>query len=159
LSNWSVVAELAHWRGAAAECLDVDGRSKIVRAPKDQVITIDPAAKQDASATSAVLAANRDDPGLFQESPAAVARSRTDFCVARNIAGEIVGCAALHRDSPATVKPEYFSRYAFQPMSRWELPASVLLRKLGQVSHQPGTRWLRTLSGRHTFMRQALKTS
>lgn len=53
----------------------------------------------------------------------------------------------------ATIKPEYFSRYGFQPISRWDLPASVLLRKLRQTVQQPFARWLPTLAGKHAFMR------
>jgi amino-acid N-acetyltransferase len=161
-----------------------------------EAITIGPARTGDAMAISAVLALNRDDPGLFQESATAVARTLGDFLVAHNHA-RIVGCAGLHPDSPelaevyavavtpqcqgqgigrqlmeacrqrarsngirylwlATVKPEYFSRYGFQPISRWELPASVLLRKLRQTFQQPRARWLPALFGRHTFMRCAV---
>jgi amino-acid N-acetyltransferase len=163
----------------------------------NEAITIAPAATNDAAAISSVLAANRDDPGLFQESATAVARTLGDFFVARNEAGEIVGCAGLHRDSPeeaevyavavtpryqgqgigrqlmqaceqharaggfrhlwlATVKPGYFSRYGFQPISRWELPALALLRKLRQMLQQPVGRWLPAAFGRHTFMRKTL---
>jgi len=53
----------------------------------------------------------------------------------------------------ATVKPEYFRRYAFRPISRWSLPRPVLLRKLRQVFHQPVARWAPVLRGRHTFMK------
>lgn len=53
----------------------------------------------------------------------------------------------------ATVKPEYFARYSFRPISRWTLPTSVLLRKLRQVFHQPLRRWVPVLLGRHTFMK------
>jgi amino-acid N-acetyltransferase len=56
----------------------------------------------------------------------------------------------------ATIKPEYFSRYNFQPISRWELPAAVLLRKFGQTFEQPLGRWLPALFGRHTFMKRQL---
>src|SRR5262249_58547055 len=52
----------------------------------------------------------------------------------------------------ATVKPEYFVRYSFRPISRWSLPTSVLLRKLPLVFQQPIRRWLPALFGRHTFM-------
>lgn len=54
----------------------------------------------------------------------------------------------------ATIKPEYFARYGFQPMKRWELPPSVLWRKFIQTFEQPASRWLKTLGGRHTFMRR-----
>ena len=53
----------------------------------------------------------------------------------------------------ATVKPEYFRRYSFRPISRWRLPASVLLRKVRQVFQQPVQRWVPALLGRHTFMK------
>jgi amino-acid N-acetyltransferase len=163
-------------------------------------ITITPAEAEDAVAISSVLAANRDDPGLFQESATAVVHTLGDFFVARDEGGKIVGCAGLHRDSPemaevyalavtpqsqgqgvgqqlmqacqqharaggfrhlwlATVKPGYFSRYGFEPISRWELPAPVLLRKLLQTFQQPGGRWLPALFGRHTFMRKTLGTT
>jgi amino-acid N-acetyltransferase len=56
----------------------------------------------------------------------------------------------------ATIKPEYFSRYGFKAISRWELPAAVLLRKFGQTFQQPVGRWLPALFGRHTFMKCAL---
>jgi amino-acid N-acetyltransferase len=166
----------------------------------NEAITITPAGTEDAVAIASVLAANRNDPGLFQESATAVARTLGDFFVARNEAGEIVGCAGLHRDSPeeaevyalavtpqcqgqgigrqlmqacqqharagglrhlwlATVKPGCFSCYGFQPISRWELPASVLLRKLRQTFQQPSGRWLPALFGRHTFMRKTLGTT
>ena len=52
----------------------------------------------------------------------------------------------------ATVKPKYFSRYSFRPISRWNLPTSVLLRKVRLVFQQPILRWLPTLFGRHIFM-------
>jgi amino-acid N-acetyltransferase len=53
----------------------------------------------------------------------------------------------------ATVKPEYFRRYSFRPISRWGLPRSVLLRKFRQVFQQPVQRWVPVLLGRHTFMK------
>ena len=53
----------------------------------------------------------------------------------------------------ATVKPEYFRRYSFHPISRWSLPAPILLRKLRQVFQQPVQRWVPVLLGRHTFMK------
>lgn len=156
-------------------------------------ITIRPAEKTDAAGISAILACNRSDPGLFQESPGAIASSIVDFFVACTDCGDPVGCAGLHQDSPelaeiyavavmpqfqsrgtgrrlvetceerarsvgidylwlATIKPEYFCRFGFQVISRWQLPSSVLLRKLRQVLHQPFGRWLPALTGRHTFM-------
>jgi amino-acid N-acetyltransferase len=53
----------------------------------------------------------------------------------------------------ATIKPEYFRRYSFHPISRWSLPAAVLWRKLRQVFQQPLSRWAPALFGRHTFMK------
>lgn len=163
----------------------------------NEAITIRPAVTDDAAAISRVLAVNRADRGLFQESAAAVVRSIEDFLVACNGAGQIVGCAGLHRDSArlaeiyavavtpqcqgqgvgrqlmqackqrarsagirhlwlATVKPEYFIGYSFQAISRWELPASALLRKLRHTLQQPVERWLPALFGRHTFLRCTL---
>lgn len=163
----------------------------------DEAITTMPARPEHAVAISSVLAANRDDPGLFQESATAVLSTLRDFLVALDEAGKVVGCAGVHRDSPelaevyavavvpqcqrqgigrrlmqacqdrmraggfrhlwlATARPGYFSRYGFQPVSRWDLPASVLLRKLRQTIQQPVGRWLPALLGRHTFMRKTL---
>jgi amino-acid N-acetyltransferase len=160
-----------------------------------RTITVKAATAQDAATISAVLTANREDRGLLQKSAVSVARSIGDFFVARDEAGRVVGCAALHRDSAklaevaavavvpqcqwqgigrklmrtceqrgkeervrtlwlATIKPDYFSRYGFRPMSRWELPAQVLLRKLGQVFQQPAGRWVGVLFGRYTFMQK-----
>jgi amino-acid N-acetyltransferase len=56
----------------------------------------------------------------------------------------------------ATIKPEYFRRYSFHPISRWSLPTSVLLRKARQVFQQPLQRWIPSLLGRHTFMQHSL---
>jgi len=158
-----------------------------------------PASKDDVTAIVSVLAANRNDPGLFQESELEASRNLSDFLVARSASGQILGCAALHRDRPAlaevfgvavlpefqgqgigarllqeclqnaaasgieqlwlaTIKPEYFSRFGFRPISRWDLPASVLLRKLRQVFQQPAARWPPALFGRHTFMRRSLRS-
>jgi N-acetylglutamate synthase-like GNAT family acetyltransferase len=57
----------------------------------------------------------------------------------------------------ATTKVTYFARFGFKPFSRWQLPSGVLLRKLGQVFHQPPARWLPALLGRHTFMRLEIR--
>jgi N-acetylglutamate synthase-like GNAT family acetyltransferase len=160
----------------------------------NEALTIRTATKDDAAAISSVLAANREDRGLFQESAEAVVRTIEDFLVACDRAGQVVGCAGLHQDSPslaeiyavavtpqcqgqgagrqlmqackqrtesagvqhlwlATVKPAYFQRYGFQVISRWELPAATLQRKLRQTFQQPVTRWLPALFGKHTFMR------
>jgi len=67
-------------------------------------------------------------------------------CVAKN--------AGIGRLWLATIKPAYFARFGYKPISRWDLPASVLLRKLGQVFQQPVGRWLPAIFGRHTFMQR-----
>lgn len=160
-----------------------------------QPISIRSATPNDATAICAILAANRDDPGLFQKSREAIVDSIGDFLVAVSEDGQIVGVAGLHQDRSdlgelyavavlpscqgqgiggrlvraglqraaeasianvwlATIKPAYFARYGFRPMKRWELPRAVLWRKLHQTIEQPATRWLKTLLGRHTFMRR-----
>ncbi|MGD0917212.1 MAG: GNAT family N-acetyltransferase [Thermodesulfobacteriota bacterium] len=53
----------------------------------------------------------------------------------------------------ATAKPSYFSRFGFEPMSKWELPLEVLRHKFFLVFQQPVLRWLPALIGRHTFMK------
>lgn len=163
------------------------------QAEDKKTMTIESATVQDTQAITSIFVANRDDPGLFQESQAEVRRSLRDFLVARDANGKVVACAGLHRDSNAlaeiygvavlpelqgqgigamlmqkckeeaaanqvthlwlaTIKPEYFRRYSFRPISRWSLPTSVLLRKLRQVFQQPVRRWGPVLLGRHTFM-------
>lgn len=158
------------------------------------------ASRNDAEAISAVLSLNRLDRGLYQESSEAVIHTIQDFWVAQDGAGQIVGCAGLHRESPslaevyavavvpqcqgqgvgrqllhtcieharslgiqhlwlATTKPEYFRRLGFAVISRWELPAATLLRKLRQTFQQPFLRWLPVLLGRHTFMCRILDAS
>jgi N-acetylglutamate synthase-like GNAT family acetyltransferase len=161
-------------------------------------MTIESATLADAQSIVSLFVANKDDPGLFQESEAEVKRNLRDFLVARDSNGMVVACAGLHRESDdlaeiygvavlpqvqgqgigamlmrkskeravtgqvaclwlATVKPEYFRRYSFSPISRWTLPTSVLLRKLRQVFRQPVQRWTPALFGRHTFMRCDLR--
>ena len=68
--------------------------------PMNEPFLIRPASLADAAAIASVLALNRDDRGLFQESAEAVAHTIEDFTVAYNGAGQITGCAGLHRDSP-----------------------------------------------------------
>lgn len=68
-------------------------------------------------------------------------------CKERALANQLI-CLWL-----ATVKPQYFCRYSFYPVSRWTLPTSVLLRKLRLVFQQPVSRWIPALFGRHTFMK------
>jgi len=167
-----------------------------LESPKPPFV-IEHARADDAASISSILATNRGDPGLYQESVRDVARSINDFCVARLRSGKIVGSAGLHLDSPhlaevyavavapeyqgqgvgwllmqacrerarsygvhhlwlATVKPAYFTRSGFQPISRWQLPAAVLLRKLRQTLHQPVARWLPALRGKYTFMKSTV---
>jgi N-acetylglutamate synthase-like GNAT family acetyltransferase len=57
----------------------------------------------------------------------------------------------------ATAKPEYFARFGFRVISRWNLPLVVLMNKLGLVFQQPIPRWLPALLGRHTFMRLSVR--
>ncbi len=57
-----------------------------------------------------------------------------------------------------TSKPSFFSRYGFKPISRWELPSSVLLRQLRKTLRQPIARILPALFGRHTFMQRNLRS-
>jgi predicted N-acetyltransferase YhbS len=72
-----------------------------------------------------------------------------DECMRR---AEAVGVTGLWL---ATLKPGYFARFGYEPMSRWALPASVLCAKLGQVFRQTPDRWLGALVGQQTFMRRA----
>jgi len=187
------------WKGSSGQQVDRDKFARIEEHCRvEQGITIEQARISDAGAISNILASNREDPGLFQESAKAVRCAIDDFVVARSETGEVIGCAGLHRDSfalgevyavavtpkyqgqgiggqlmrscelsgrtqgirhlwLATIKPAYFSRYGFEIISRWELPGSVLLRKLRQTFRQPAGRWLPTLFGRHTLMRQRLE--
>lgn len=156
---------------------------------------VERATEDDVGAIMVVLAANREDRGLFQQPESEVRSNLGDFFVARDARGQVVGCAALHRYSStmaeilgvavlpalqgqgiglrlmqecerqaksngmerlwlATIKPAYFARFGYQRISRLELPASVLLRKLRQVFQQPVGRWLPAFFGRHTFMRR-----
>jgi N-acetylglutamate synthase-like GNAT family acetyltransferase len=141
----------------------------------------------------AALRANRGDPSLFQRSPTDIRKSLSDFLVARDSDGRVLGCAALHSSAIdlaevlsvavqpytqgrgiggllvegvlaragqagigrvwlATLKPGYFARFGFRPISRWDLPAAVLLRKLTQVFRQAPRHWGPALVGRQTFM-------
>lgn len=53
----------------------------------------------------------------------------------------------------ATSKPGYFSRYKFQPISKWSLPANIIFHKFKLVFRQPVKRWIPAFFGRHTFMK------
>lgn len=156
-------------------------------------IQINTAQMSDASEISAVLSANWADRSLFQESASGIARNISEFVVARDETGRIVGCAGVHRDSAklaqlysiavvpqrqgsgvggklisaalrsaaslgaerlwvATMKPDYFSRYGFRPISRWELPISVLFQQFRKTLRQPPELIVRALTGRFTVV-------
>jgi amino-acid N-acetyltransferase len=55
----------------------------------------------------------------------------------------------------ATLKPDYFVRFGFKPMSQWRLPLLVLLARLPKVFHQPLARWPTALLGRIVCMQRA----
>lgn len=61
-------------------------------------IVVDPARIQDAAEISRILSANFSHRGLFQASASRVSSSISDFLIARDVTGRIVGCAAVHRD-------------------------------------------------------------
>jgi N-acetylglutamate synthase-like GNAT family acetyltransferase len=56
----------------------------------------------------------------------------------------------------ATAKPSYFARFDFRPVSRRQLPISVLLRNVRQVLEQPPQRWWPALFGRFQFMQNII---
>jgi len=148
---------------------------------------------KDVEAIVATIEANRDDPAMFLRSRSDVGQHVSDFIVAKESDGQVIGCAAVHKHTTfvteilsvsvlpgfqgrrvgqllvetalkkarahgsvqswlTTSKPGYFARLGFEPMSRWDLPVSVLLAKLRQVFTQPLARWLPALFGRFTFM-------
>ena len=148
---------------------------------------------RDVEAIVATIEANRRDPAMFLRSPSEVRENVSDFIVAKESDGRVIGCAAVHKHTTfvteilsvsvlpgfqgrrvgqllveaalkkaraqgavhswlTTSKPGYFARLGFEPMSRWDLPVSVLLAKLRQVFTQPLARWLPALFGRFTFM-------
>jgi amino-acid N-acetyltransferase len=63
-----------------------------------RAILVDHARIQDAAEISGVLSANFSQRGLFQISASRVSSTISDFVVARDRTGRIVGCAAVHRD-------------------------------------------------------------
>jgi amino-acid N-acetyltransferase len=63
-----------------------------------RAIVVDHARIQDAAEISGVLSANFSHRGLFQASASRVSSTISDFAVARDVTGRIVGCAAVHRD-------------------------------------------------------------
>lgn len=82
--------------------------------------------------------------------PAAQGRGIGRLLVEAGLAS--AGQAGIARVWLATLKPSYFARFGFRPISRWELPAAVLLVKLTQVFLQSPRRWGPALVGRQTFM-------
>ncbi len=156
-------------------------------------LTASPITANDVDDVVATLDANRGDTAMFLRSRADVTQHLSDFIVAREPGGRMLGCSAVHAYTPtvteilsvsvlpscqgrrigqflveqaleraraqgavriwlATSKPRYFSRFGFEPISRWDLPATVLIAKLRQVFDQPPRRWLPALFGRFTFM-------
>jgi N-acetylglutamate synthase-like GNAT family acetyltransferase len=63
-------------------------------------VVIRPAGEGDVAGIVAVLAANLDEPSLFQRSERDVARHVSDFIVAEGERDHILACAALHRHTP-----------------------------------------------------------
>jgi amino-acid N-acetyltransferase len=61
-------------------------------------MTIDSARPGDVKPIVAVLAANRDEPGLFQKPASLVRQTLSEWIVARD-GDRVVGCASLHRES------------------------------------------------------------
>jgi len=120
----------------------------------NEAITITPAGREDAASISSVLAAYRDDPGLFQESSTAVLRALGDFLVARNEAGKIVGCAGVHRDLPELA--EVYA-VAVTPGCQGQGIGQQLLQACQQRARADGFRhvWLATVKpgyfSRHGF--------
>ncbi len=150
-------------------------------------------APEEVDAIVATIEANRGDSAMFLRSRSDVRQNVSDFIVAKEPDGQVLGCAAVHKHTTfvaeilsvsvvpssqgrrigqllvetaltnaraqgaaqiwlTTSKPDYFSRLGFEPISRWDLPVSVLLKKLRQVFTQPPARWLPALFGRFTFM-------
>lgn len=76
-----------------------NSRVPLKRSGSEETMTIESATVEDVQSVASVFIANKDDPGLFQESQAEVRRHLRDFLVARDANGEIVGCAGLNQDS------------------------------------------------------------
>ena len=151
------------------------------------------AKRDDISAIQSVLASNRADVSLFQQSIREIQRNINNFFVVEH-GKKVVGCAGLHTYKNriaeirgisvrpeyqrqgvgdallnrcidisiskgirtlwlSSTKPNYFSRFGFQPISKWSLPMSVLMCKIRLVFQQPADRWMPALLGRHTFMK------
>lgn len=62
------------------------------------MMTVESARPSDAKGIVSVLAANRDDPGLFQKPEALVRATITEWLVARE-GDRVVGCASMHPES------------------------------------------------------------
>ena len=107
-------------------------------------LTIKPATTAEATAISSVLAANRDDRGLFQESPGAVARTIEDFFVAADCSGRVVGCAGLHRDSSKLAE---IYAVAVTPQCQGQGVGGQLMQACSQAARSRGIQhlWLATV--------------
>ena len=53
-----------------------------------------------------------------------------------------------------TMKPAYFARFGFVPMSPWRIHPRIMLPKIIGVFTQPPARWLPALLGGFTFMQR-----
>lgn len=60
--------------------------------------------------------------------------------------------ASLNKVWLATLKPEYFARFGFEPFSRWQIPLRFMFPKIKSVFAQPPDRWLPAFFGSYTFM-------
>jgi len=56
----------------------------------------------------------------------------------------------------ATLKPSYFARFGYRPISPWRLPPAVILGLLRLIVRQPRDRWRNALLGREVFMMRDL---
>jgi N-acetylglutamate synthase-like GNAT family acetyltransferase len=141
-----------------------------------------------------LLQSNFSEVSLFQQPLREVRKNLSEYVLAEDVTGSLIGCAQIHwyprgiveilavaiyfnsqgkgigsalmtrcvdsiiPKKPrflwlATLKPGYFSRFGFEPMSKWKLPPNVLCHKFFLVFQQPILRWLPALIGRPTFMK------
>ena len=130
-------------------------------------LTVSSTTANDVDAVIATIHANRGDSAMFLRGYLDVRQHLSDFIVAKQPAGRVLGCAAVHAYSPtlaeilsvsvlprfqgrrvgqllmehaldkaraqgfkrvwlATSKPEYFARFGFQTISRWDLRIRAL---------------------------------
>jgi amino-acid N-acetyltransferase len=112
-------------------------------------------ASDDAGTIVGCAALHRYKGGIGEVLSVAVVPARQGTGVGRLLVGE---CLARARADGlkwvwlATLKPAYFARFGFAPLSRWQLPLGILVGKLGAVVQQPLRRWGPALAGRPTFM-------